>query len=227
MALNHVAQGTGLLVERAPATYANRLGGGDLHVVHIAAIPERFKDAVAKAEGEDVLHGLLAQVVIDAVNVVFREHPLHHFIQGARRFKVMPEGLLDHQTPVAGSDRVRRLRRQPRGSELFDHRRVVTRLGGKVIEDVAARGMLRFHLSQLLLDRGVTSRVVHISGDVMQLAGELFPKVLVEDAVFEKLLHTLVHLLAERVVRQRGARVADDGKAGRQPSFIGQAIERR
>ena len=165
--------------------------------------------------------------MIDAVDVPLRENLLHYVVQRTCRFEVVPKGLFDHEAPVAASDRVRRLRRQAGGSELFDHRRIVTGLGGKVIEDVAARGMFRLHLGQLGLNRCIARGVVHIAGDVMQLARELLPEVFVEDAVFEKLLHTLVHLLAERVVGERGARVANDGEARRQPSFIRQAVQRR
>ena len=45
------------------------LGHGDLDVVHVAAIPERLEDAVAEPEDEQVADRLLAQVVIDAVDL--------------------------------------------------------------------------------------------------------------------------------------------------------------
>ena len=50
MALNHVAQGTRGFVKTAAALDAECFGGGDLHVVHVVAIPERFEDAVAEAK---------------------------------------------------------------------------------------------------------------------------------------------------------------------------------
>ena len=53
---------------------AERLGDGDLHVVDVAAIPDRLEDAVAEAEHQDVLDGLLAEVVIDPVDLVLAHH---------------------------------------------------------------------------------------------------------------------------------------------------------
>ena len=73
MILHHVAQGTRFFVESAPVTDADRLRDRDLHVVDVVAVPNGLEDAVGKAEHEDVLHRLLAQVVIDAEHLVFLE----------------------------------------------------------------------------------------------------------------------------------------------------------
>ena len=67
--LEDVAARAGLLVERAAALDAEVLGHGDLHVVDVAPVPERLEDAVAEAEDEQVADRLLAQVVVDAVDL--------------------------------------------------------------------------------------------------------------------------------------------------------------
>ena len=67
--LEDVAARAGLLVEGAAALDAEVLGHGDLHVVDVAPVPERLEDAVAEAEDEQVADGLLAQVVVDAVDL--------------------------------------------------------------------------------------------------------------------------------------------------------------
>ena len=67
--LDHVAQRAGLLVVAAAPLDAERLGDGDLHVVDVAAVPERLEDAVGEAEDQDVLDRLLAEVVVDAVDL--------------------------------------------------------------------------------------------------------------------------------------------------------------
>ena len=59
----------GLLVERAAALDPERLGHRDLHVVDVAPVPERLEDAVAEPEDHQVADGLLAQVVVDAVDL--------------------------------------------------------------------------------------------------------------------------------------------------------------
>ena len=71
MIRRHVAQGAGAFVISAALFDANFLRRGDLHAVDVAAIPQGLKDAVAEAKDHDVLHRLFAEVVIDAVNLVF------------------------------------------------------------------------------------------------------------------------------------------------------------
>ena len=67
--LEDVAAGAGLLVERAATLDAQVLAHGDLHVVHVAPVPERLEDAVAEAEHQQVADGVLAQVVVDAIDL--------------------------------------------------------------------------------------------------------------------------------------------------------------
>ena len=105
---------------RRPTVSADR----DLHVVDVAAVPDRLEDAVGEAEDEDVLDRLLAQVVVDAVDLVLVEHA-----RGSRRLSARaesrsrPERLLDdHPPPVAVL-----LVSQPGGAELPDRSRRRTR----------------------------------------------------------------------------------------------------
>ncbi|MNP11859.1 hypothetical protein D3C76_1040680 [compost metagenome] len=73
MVLDHVAQLAGL-VEIAPAAFdADLLGHGDFHVGDGVLVPLGFEQAVGKAQGNQVLHRLLAQVVVDTINAVFRK----------------------------------------------------------------------------------------------------------------------------------------------------------
>ena len=67
--LDDVPQRAGLLVERAAFFDADGLRHRDLHVVHVAAVPERFEDAIAEPKDEQVPDGLLAEVVIDAIHL--------------------------------------------------------------------------------------------------------------------------------------------------------------
>ena len=84
MILDHVAQRPGFLIISAAAFHADRFGGRDLHVIDVAAVPERFENAVAEAEGEDILDGFLTEVVIDAVDLAFVEDLLQP-VRSARR----------------------------------------------------------------------------------------------------------------------------------------------
>jgi hypothetical protein len=71
--LDHVAQLAGL-VEVAPAAFDTDLfGHGDLHVGDGVLVPLGFEQAVGETQGDQVLHRLFAQVVVDAIDAVFRE----------------------------------------------------------------------------------------------------------------------------------------------------------
>ena len=63
----------GLLEVGAAALHADRLRHGDLHVVHVLLVPQRLEDRVGEAEDQQVLDRLLAQVVVDAVDVPLGE----------------------------------------------------------------------------------------------------------------------------------------------------------
>ena len=94
MVLEDVARCAGLLVERAATFDAEVLGDGDLHVIHVAPVPERLEDAVAEAEDQHVADRLLAQVVVDAIDLRLVEDA-QHVVQGARAVEVVAERLLD------------------------------------------------------------------------------------------------------------------------------------
>src|SRR5215469_14283216 len=46
---NHIPQGSGHIKVSAALFHSHSLGNGDLHVIHVAMVPYRLKDAVAKA----------------------------------------------------------------------------------------------------------------------------------------------------------------------------------
>ncbi len=54
--------------------HAHRLGHGDLDVIDIVAVPQRLENRVGKTEDEDILDGLFAQVVVDAVDLILIEY---------------------------------------------------------------------------------------------------------------------------------------------------------
>jgi hypothetical protein len=57
-------------------------------VIDVLARPERLEDAVREAERQHVLHGLLAEVVVDAEDLVLAEVPEDFLVQALRRRKV-------------------------------------------------------------------------------------------------------------------------------------------
>jgi hypothetical protein len=103
MRVDHVSDRAGLLVERAAAADADVLRDGDLHVVDVRAVPDRLEQPVREPEREDVLHGLLAHVVVDPEDLLLVEHPWMIALQLPRGLEVAPERLLEHDLGPAAS----------------------------------------------------------------------------------------------------------------------------
>ena len=73
MVLHHVAQRAGLLVVAGARADAFLFGHRDLDVVDVLLVEQRLEDAVGEPQDQDVLDGLLAEVVIDAVDLALVE----------------------------------------------------------------------------------------------------------------------------------------------------------
>ncbi len=95
MVLDDVARRADAVVVAGTAADADVLGHGDLHVVDVVGVPDRFVELVGEAQRQDVLDRLLAEVVVDAEHGVGREDRLDDVVQLARRLQVAAERLLD------------------------------------------------------------------------------------------------------------------------------------
>ncbi len=100
--LNHVAQLTGL-IEVAPAALdADFLGNRDFHVGNMVLVPLGLEQAVGETQGNEVLHRVLAQIVVDAVDAVFREELRNGVVDPARRGQVVTDRLFQHRSRALG-----------------------------------------------------------------------------------------------------------------------------
>ena len=81
MVLEDVADRAGLLVEAGAPLDPDRLRHGDLDVVDELTVPDRLEDAVGEAESGDVLHGLLAEVVVDPEDLLLLEVAVELLVQ--------------------------------------------------------------------------------------------------------------------------------------------------
>src|SRR5437588_330437 len=99
MIRNHIAESSGGIEVTAALfdSYGFRIR--DLDGIDVATIPDRFKNRVVETKDEDVLYGFLAEVVIDAENLVLAQNSFNIAVQGFGRFQVVTEGLLDHEPP--------------------------------------------------------------------------------------------------------------------------------
>ena len=102
MVRHHVAQRAGRLVELAALLDADRLGRGDLHMVDVVAVPDRLEQAVGEAQRHDVLDRLLAEEMVDPVDLASRRSTRQDVgVQRLGRGEVVAERLLDHHAPPA------------------------------------------------------------------------------------------------------------------------------
>src|SRR6185312_11766658 len=92
--------------ELAAVLHRPRLGDGDLHVVDMIAIPDRLEYAVGKAQHHDVLHGLFAEIMIDAEDLIFAEAAEQLLVERAGRLQIEAERFF-HDEPAPGTLRRR------------------------------------------------------------------------------------------------------------------------
>ncbi len=109
MVLDHVAQRAGLIVITSPRPDPFVLRDRDLHMVDVLLIEQRFEEAVREAQHQNVLNGLLSEIVIDAVDLAFVEHAGDGVVDGHRAREIASDRLLDdHASEGAGVCAVRR-----------------------------------------------------------------------------------------------------------------------
>nr|WP_246355089.1 hypothetical protein [Nocardioides ungokensis] len=94
--LDHVAHRAGLVVVAAALADAEGLGDGDLHVVDPPGVPQRLEEGVGEARDQQVLHALLAEVVVDAEDLRLREDAADRVVDRLGGGEVVPDRLLQH-----------------------------------------------------------------------------------------------------------------------------------
>ena len=92
--LDHVAQRAELVVIAARAG-ADRFGHRELDVVDMGRIPDRLEQRIGKAQRQQVLHRLFAEIVIDAVDLIFLEDLGDAVVDFLRRSEIVAERLFD------------------------------------------------------------------------------------------------------------------------------------
>ena len=95
MILHHIAHHTGLVVVAAALFHRNLLGNGDAHIVDIVAIPQWLENRVRKAEDQQVLHHVLAQIVVDAIDLALVEYLPDQIVQLDSGAQIIAEWFFD------------------------------------------------------------------------------------------------------------------------------------
>ena len=171
--LDDIAQGAHLVVEGAPTLDVDRLRERDLHRLDVVSVPDRFEDLVREAQIHDVLDRLLAQEVVDPVDLILPEHAPEPFVQLAGRREVRSERFLHHHPSPLG---------QTCPTEGLDDR-AEQRRRCREVED----GPRRF--TQRLPQPLVRSRVFGVGRDVGEALGESLEDLVVHGPL--GLLHRL------------------------------------
>ena len=96
---HHVPQRPRLIVIAASLFHAHGFAHGNLHVIDVSPVPDRLEDSVGETKGQNILNGFLAQVVVDAVNLLFARDLEQLLIQGARRIEVASKRFFDDHSP--------------------------------------------------------------------------------------------------------------------------------
>ncbi len=98
--LYHVTEAATALIIAAARAHADLLRHGDLNAVNVVAVPERLEDGIGETLHQQILDGFLAQIVIDAIDLVLLKHGAHHPVQLAGGVQVAPERFLDDDLGV-------------------------------------------------------------------------------------------------------------------------------
>ena len=71
MVLEHVAQYADAVIKTGTVFQADFFRYGDLNMVDVVAIPNRLEDSIGKAGEENVLYGFFAEIMVNAIDLVF------------------------------------------------------------------------------------------------------------------------------------------------------------
>ena len=86
-----------MVIITTTVTHTETFGHGNLDLRDIVAIPDRLKDPITKTKDHNVLYGFFAQVVVDAIDLIFMKALQEMFIQRLRTLQIVAKGLFDNQ----------------------------------------------------------------------------------------------------------------------------------
>jgi hypothetical protein len=206
--LDDVAGGADAVVVAGAPADADVLGHGDLHVVDVVGVPDRLEQLVGEAQRQEVLHRLLAEVVVDAEDRVRREDRLDDRVELTGAGEIVPERLLDDHPTPRSTVRVG----QPRAIQLLADRTEEPRRDRQVERVVAAGAAVRVQVVHGVASgrRPRRRRSARHEADAL---GEGLPDVLTEGGA-GVLAHRVVDDLAEVLIGPVPASEADQAKPG-------------
>src|SRR4029453_16594386 len=82
MILDHITQGSSILVVASTGADAFVLSHRNLHMIDVFLIPQRFEDGIGKAHDQEILDSFLAEVVIDTKKLALVDNLRQSVING-------------------------------------------------------------------------------------------------------------------------------------------------
>lgn len=189
-------------------------------MVDVGAVPQRLEHGVREPQGQDVLNGLLAQVVVDPEDLVGREDLVHDLVELLGGDQVVAERLLDDRAAPGAVLLVG----QTVLLELLDDLGEELRRYRQVEGEVAARALRLVEFLDGRLQRLEGVVVVEVALDEAHPLDELLPDLLAERRTGVR-LDRVVDLLREVLVLPLAAGETDQGKARRQQTPVGEVID--
>ena len=119
MVLNHIPQCTCTIIETDAALESHRFGDSDLDMLDMLGVPQRFEQDIGKAQRQQILHRLFAEIMVDTENALFGEGGGDGIVDRARRRKIGAERLFEANAHLVSSQS----RRRKAGNGLLEQRR--------------------------------------------------------------------------------------------------------
>ena len=220
MVLDDVAGGADAVVVAAAAAESDVLGHGDLHVVDVVGVPDRLVQLVGEPQRQDVLNGLLAQVVVDAEHRLLGEDAVDDAVEFSALCRSWPNGF----SMTTRLQRPSGLLASPDCLQLFAHHRERLRRDRQVERVIAAGAPLGVQLVQrlgeLLERRVVVEGALHEPDPL----GQPVPDLLAERGA-GMLLDRVVDDLREILVGPVPPGEPDERERRRQQPAVGQVVD--
>ena len=70
---HHIPQRADCVIKAAPVPNAEHFLDRDLHMIDVVSVLDRLEHPVSKAQHQDVLYGLLTEIMVDTVDLVLVE----------------------------------------------------------------------------------------------------------------------------------------------------------
>ena len=225
MVLNHVAQRAGMVV-KGPATsfHADRFGHRDLNVLDVLPIKQRLEDGVAEAKGQEVLYGVLPEVMVDTVNLIRTQKSQDVPVQLHGALQVETERLFDHHA----SPRLIGLAIDHScAGQAFNNAAEILGIGRQVRQPVA--GQPRSRLQRLQSPGKALHAVAAGEVDLLveHVVEQAVPVVVLRRHIVPECDHVMAHFFAKALVRFVRPAQAHNGKLLGQESAMPKSLDRR